>query len=95
MPRIPSLALGKKGTYQVHILGLYIYIYIYIKEEGIPNVPSSVLAQQNNHRIPDPGPTVRLVGTMAQDSVRKKRKEGKEKQCIKGEQANPHAIKKN
>ena len=35
-------------------------------------------------RVPDPGPTVRLVGTMAQDLVQKKKK--KEKQYTKREE---------
>ena len=63
------------------------------REEGIPNVPSSVLAQQNNHQVPDPGPTVRLVGTMAQDSVRKREKRGKKSNVSKGNKQIP--IKKN
>ena len=32
------------------------------------------LHNKTTTRVPDPGPTVRLVGTMAQDSVQKERK---------------------
>ena len=54
-------------------------MYIYNKKkERIPSIPSSVLAQQSNHRVPDLGPIVKLVGTMTHDSVRKR-----EKKCIK------------
>ena len=44
----------------------------------IPSVPSSIPAQQSNHRVPGPGPTIKLVGTMVQDSGKKR-----EKPCIK------------
>ena len=86
MPKIPSLALDKKGTCQVHELGPYLYKKKYLKKkgEGIPSLPSSVLVQQSNYRVPDPGPTVRLVGTMAQDSVRKREKRGKKIIVSKG-----------
>ena len=63
---------------------IYQKIFEKKKKEGIPNVPSSVFAQQNNHRVLDPGPTVRLVGIMAQDLVRKREKRGKQSNISKG-----------
>ena len=56
--------------------------------------PILYLRNKTTTRVLNPRPTVKLVGTMVQDSIKKKKKtEGKEKQCTKGKQTNPHAIK--
>ena len=54
----------------------------------MPGVPSSVLAQQSNHWVPGPGPTVKLIGIMARTQEREKSNVSKRK-------ANPHAIERN
>ena len=51
--------------------------------------PVQYLRNKTTTGVLDPGPTVKLGGTMAQDSVKKERK-----QCTKGKETNPHAIKK-
>ena len=55
--------------------------------------PVQYLRNKTTTGVPGPRLTVKLVGTMVQDLVKKKT-EGKEKQCTKGKQTNPHAIKK-
>ena len=56
--------------------------------------PVQYLHNKTTTGVPGPRPTVKLVGTMVQDSVKKKKTEEKEKQCTKRKQTNPHAIKK-
>ena len=44
-----------------------------------PMYPIQYLRSKTTTRVPDPGPTIRLVGTMAQDSMQKKTVYEKEK----------------
>ena len=48
------------------------------------------LRSKTTTKVPNLGPTVRLVGTMAQDSVQK---EKKKKDSIQKRRIDPHAIK--
>ena len=46
--------------------------------------PVQYLHNKTTTRVPDSGPTVKLVGTMAQDSIRKREKRGKKSNVSKG-----------
>ena len=55
--------------------------------------PVQYLHNKTTTGVPDLRPTVKLVGTMAQDSVSKKKR--KEKSNVSKRKANPHAIERN
>ena len=57
-----------KGIYLVHDLGLKKK-----KKKKRPMYPVQYLHSKTTTRVPDPGPIVRLVRTMAQDSMQKKK----------------------
>jgi len=50
------------------------------------------LRSKTTTKVPDPGPTTKLVGIIAQDSVqkKKKRKAGKKKKRKKKKRIDPH-----
>ena len=48
--------------------------------------PIHYLRSKTTTRVLDPGPTVKLVGIMAQDFMEKKKKKRKEKQYTKREE---------
>ena len=70
MPGIPSPLLDKKGVCLVHDLGLEKK-----KKKKHPMYPVQYLCSKTTTKVPDPEPTAKLVGIMAQDLVQKKKKE--------------------
>ena len=93
MLRIPSPVLDKK-TCQVHELGLRKKRKK--RKKKSPMYPVQYLCSKTTTRVLGPGPTTKLVGTMAQDSVQKKERKTmyKRKKKRKRKQKDPHAIKK-
>ena len=82
MPRIPSPILAKKrggGVCLVHDLRLK------KKKRKHPMYPVQYLHNKTTTRVPNPGPTTKLVRIMAHDSVQKKKKK-------KRGRTDPHAI---
>ena len=55
--------------------------------------PIHYLRSKTTTRVLDPGPTVKLVGIMAQDSMQKKKKKEERKAVYKKRRIDPHAIK--
>ena len=55
--------------------------------------PIHYLRSKTTTRVLDPGPTVKIVGIMAQDSMQKKKKREERKAVYKKRRIDPHAIK--
>ena len=78
MPKIPSLALGKKGNLSKFMNWDRISKIYMQKEKGGRYQCTQFSTCTINHQVPGPELTVKPIGTMVQDSGKKR-----EKSCIK------------